>query len=142
MYMHRGAKMRSSGGRQGVARGSPGGRHPCVTRKIYHRRPKSLPTELILEPLDANFAAQVPIFDNLLVNFMFFNRILWIYMDSDQIFDDFQRIHSLGTSNFAIPYNKFEGFCILQGIASQTLLKPPKCSQDAPKSPPGPPLKA
>ena len=45
--------------------------------------------ELILELFDANFAAQVPIFDNLLVNFMFFDRILWIFMDSDQIFDDF-----------------------------------------------------
>ena len=82
--------MRASGGRQGVARGSSGGRHPCVIPKIYHRRPKSPPTELILEPLDANFAAQVPIFDNLLVNFMFFDRILWIFMDSDQIFNDFQ----------------------------------------------------
>ena len=71
--MYRGAKMRSSGGGQGVVRGSPGGRHPCVTPKIYHRRPKSPPTELILEPLDANFAAQVLIFDNLVVNFMFFD---------------------------------------------------------------------
>ena len=36
--------------------------------------------ELILELFDANFVAQVPIFDNLLVNFMFFDRILWIFM--------------------------------------------------------------
>ena len=65
MYVYRGeAKMTapryatgSSGGRQGVVKGSPGGRQGVVTPKIYHRRPKSPPTELILEPLDANFAA-------------------------------------------------------------------------------------
>ena len=67
----------SSGGRQGVARGSPGGRQPCVTPKIYYRRPKSPPTELILEPLDANLAAQVLIFDDLLINFMFFDRFFF-----------------------------------------------------------------
>ena len=65
-------------GRQGVVRGSPGGRHPCVTPKIYHRRPKSPPMELILELLDTNFAAQVPIFDHLVVIFMFFDRIFMI----------------------------------------------------------------
>ena len=65
-------------GRQGVVRGSSGDRHPCVTPKIYYRRPKSPPTELILEPLDANLAAQVLIFDHLVVNFTFFDRILAI----------------------------------------------------------------
>ena len=30
----------SPGGRQGVVRGTPGVRHPCVTPKIYYRRPK------------------------------------------------------------------------------------------------------
>ena len=55
---------------------------------------------------------------------------------------DFQRFQSPRTSIFAILYRKFEGFCILQRIASQTLSKPPKCSQDALKSPPGHSLKA
>ena len=67
--MYRGAKMTAPK----VARGSPGGRHPCVTPKIYYRRPKSPPTELILEPLDANLAAQVLIFEDLLINFTFFD---------------------------------------------------------------------
>ena len=46
--------------------------------------------ELIFELFDTNCAAQVPIFDNLFVNFTFSDRILWIFMDSEQIFDDFQ----------------------------------------------------
>ena len=46
--------------------------------------------EIISELFDANFAAQVPMFDNFFINFMFFDRILWIFMDSEQIFDDFQ----------------------------------------------------
>ena len=55
---------------------------------------------------------------------------------------DFERFQSLRSSNFAIPYSKFEGFGILQRIASQTLAKPPKCSQDAPKYSPRAPLGA
>ena len=46
--------------------------------------------ELILELFDANFAARVPIFNNLLLNFMFFKRILMILMVLEQIFNDFQ----------------------------------------------------
>ena len=80
MYMYRGgqkgAVRGTPGGRQGVVRGTPGGRHPCVTPKIYYRRPKSPPMELIFEFFDTNCAAQVPIFDNLFVNFMFYDRIL------------------------------------------------------------------
>ena len=101
--------------RQGVARGSSGSRHPCVTPKIYYRRPKSPPTELILEPLDANLAAQALIFEDLLINFTFFNRILMIW---DGFGTDFQSFQYPQTSIFAIPYSKFEGFCILQRIAS------------------------
>ena len=120
--MYRGAKMTapkvargSPGGRQGVARGSPGGRHPCVTPKIYHRRPKSPPMELILELLDTNFAAQVPIFDHLVVIFMFFDRIFMILRNLEQIFKGF----SLPRPRFfAILYSKSEGFCMLQRIAS------------------------
>ena len=37
--------------------------------------------DLILELFDAKFAAQVPIFDNLFVNSMFFEGISWIFMD-------------------------------------------------------------
>ena len=46
--------------------------------------------ELILELFDANFAPQVLILDNLLFNCTFLDKILWIFMDSEQIFDDFQ----------------------------------------------------
>ena len=50
MYMYRGGQndgaKGSPGGRQGVVRGTSGGRHPCVTPKIYYRRPKSAPQEL------------------------------------------------------------------------------------------------
>ena len=107
--------MRSSGGRQGVVRGSPGGRHPCVTPKIYHRRPKSPPTELVLESLDANLAAQVLISEDLLINCTFFDRILLIL---NRCGTDFQNFQYPQTSIFEIPYSKFEGFCMLQRIAS------------------------
>ena len=65
---------RSPGGRQGVvrgcqgvARGSPGGRHPCVTPKIYHRRPKSgLPESIFKLPIESfNFAS---IFDRIVMD--------------------------------------------------------------------------
>ena len=99
----------------GVVRGSSGVRHPCVTPKIYYRRPKSPPTELILEPLDANLAAQVLIFEDLLINFTFFDRILMIL---DGFGTDFQSFQYPQTSIFAIHYSKFKGFCMLQRIAS------------------------
>ena len=98
--------------RQGVARGSPGGRQRYATpapQKIYYRRPKSPPTDLALEPLDASLAAQALIFEHLLINFTFFDRILVIV---DGFETDFQSFQYLQTSIFAIPYSKFKGFCM------------------------------
>ena len=68
-----------------------------------------------MEPLDANLVAQVLIFEDLLINFMVFDRILMIW---DGFGTDFQSFQYPQTSIFAIPYDKFEGFCILQRIAS------------------------
>ena len=64
------------------------------SREPYLRR--SAAADPLFDPVggysrvDTDFAPQVPIFDNLLDNFTFFDRILWIFMNSEQIFDDFQ----------------------------------------------------
>ena len=105
--MYRGAKMTAPK----VARGPPPLRHP----QNLLPTPKKSSHELILEPLDANLAAQALIFEDLLINFTFFDRILMIW---DGFGTDFQSFQYPQTSIFAIPYNKFKGFCMLQRIAS------------------------
>ena len=129
MYMSRGGQNDCANGRQGVVRGTPGGRHPCVTPKIYHRRPKSPPTELILEPLDANFAAQVLIFDNLAVNFMFFDRFFTILINLEQIF-----------KCFSLPRPRFLQYLTVNlkvfACCSESLRERFRSAQNAPKMPP------
>ena len=49
-----------------------------------------IPPEFIGGLLDANFVALALILHNILVNFSFFDRILTIFAELEQIFDDFQ----------------------------------------------------
>ena len=63
---------------------------------------------------------------------MFFNCCFSI---SNNIVINFRRFQSLRTSKFAIPYNEFEGFGELYGIASRTLSKFYNHPQNTPKRP-------
>ena len=116
-----------------VARGSPGGRHPCVTQKIYHRRPKSPPMELILELLDTNFAAQVPIFDNFVVIFMFFDRFFMILRNLEQIVKGFSFTRHRFLQYLTVNLKVF-------ACCSESLRERFRSVQDAPKWSPGGPF--
>ena len=85
--------------------------------------------EIILDPLDANFAAQVLNFDDLLVNFTFSIRILMILMDLEQIF-----------KGFSLPRPRFLQYLTVNlkvfAYCSESLRKRFRCLQNAPKMPP------
>ena len=54
------------------------------------QNPERIPPEFIVGLLDANFAALALILHNILVNSSLFNRILTIFAELEQMFDDFQ----------------------------------------------------
>ena len=82
-----------------------------------------------MDPLDANFAAQVLNFDDLLVNFMCFNKFLTILMDLEQIF-----------KGFSLPRPRFLQYLTVNlkvfACCSESLRKRFRSIQNAPKMPP------
>ena len=107
IYVYRGTEIASPRPRQGQAKAAP----RCYTEKTDYRRPQRVPPELILEVLGAILVEFWDCIVQLVIFMSFFSSF-------KKFAADFQRFQSPRTSIFAIPYSKFEGFCILQQIAS------------------------